>query len=116
MSGEIKISPAFEPFLAESGPNDKRDAIVIFRAPEIEGQRVRGRLRALKQRLDYIKARAATQKPVQARLFKDYQKASAKSLPKHSRSPFPQSARAHCLWPRLRSPRRLSRRLSNNPM
>jgi subtilisin family serine protease len=82
MSVETKISPAFEPFLAESGPNDKRDAIVIFRAPEIEGQRVRGRLRALKQRLDYIKARAAAQEPVQARLFKDYQKAGARRLSK----------------------------------
>ena len=66
MSAETKISPAFEPFLAESGSNDKRDAIVIFRAPGIEGQRVRSRLRALKQRLDYIKARAAAQEPVQA--------------------------------------------------
>lgn len=82
MSAEGKISPAFEPFLAESGPNDKRDAIVIFRAPEVEGQRVRGRLRALKQRLAYIKARAAAQKPVQARLFEAYQKAGAKRLPR----------------------------------
>ena len=31
MSG--KISPAFEPFLAGSGPNDKCDAIVIYRTP-----------------------------------------------------------------------------------
>jgi hypothetical protein len=33
MKTKPKISPAFEPFLADSGPNDKRDAIVIYQAP-----------------------------------------------------------------------------------
>jgi subtilisin family serine protease len=81
MSTETKISPAFDPFLAESGPNDKRDAIVIYRAPTIEGPHVRGRLRQLKQRLDYVKARAAAQKPVQAKLFEDYQREGSRRLP-----------------------------------
>ncbi len=69
MSAGSKISPAFEPFLAESGPNDKRDAIVIYRAPAPEGLPVRGRLRALKRRLDYIKERAAVQRPVEEKLI-----------------------------------------------
>ncbi len=81
MSKEVKISPAFEPFLEDSGPNDKRDAIVIYKTPVTGEPRVRGRLRALKQRLDYVKARATAQRPVQAELFESYQKAGAKRLP-----------------------------------
>ena len=82
MNSHPRISPAFEPFLAESGPKDKREAIVIYRAPETEGPPVRGHLRALKQRLDYVKARAAAQKPIQTALFEDYRRAGAKHLPR----------------------------------
>ena len=78
MTVESRISPAFAPFLAGSGPNDKRDAIVIYRTPSNEEPRVRGRLRVLKQRLDSIKRKAALQQPIQAKLFEDYQKAGAK--------------------------------------
>ncbi len=81
MITETKISPAFEPFLEDSGPNDKRDAIVIYKAPMDDGPRVRGRLREIKRRLDYVKQRAVAQKPVQAELFEGYQKASTKRLP-----------------------------------
>ncbi|ETW91977.1 MAG: hypothetical protein ETSY1_45840 [Candidatus Entotheonella factor] len=75
-----KISPAFDPLLAETGPNDKHDAIVVYRAPVAETPRLRGRLRTLRQRLDRVKARAAAQRPVQAKLFEDYQAASSKRL------------------------------------
>ena len=75
-----KISPAFEPFMAESGPNDKRDAIVIHRTERLEAVRVRGRLRKLKERLDDVKARAAAQKHVQAQLFEAYQEIGGKHL------------------------------------
>jgi len=78
MSTATKISPAFEPFLAESGPNDKRDAIVIYRAPESKSLNVRGRLRELKMRLDYVKERAAIQKPVENRVFESYKKVGGK--------------------------------------
>lgn len=81
MSTDPKISPAFEPFLAESGPNDKRDAIVLYRVSPTEGPPVRGRLRQLKQRLDYVKARAAAQAPIQARVLEQYQEAGSKRLP-----------------------------------
>jgi subtilisin family serine protease len=75
------ISQAFEPFLAESGPNDKRDAIVIYRHPAFEGQRVRGRLRALKQRLTRVRALAAAQAPVQEKLLRGYRRQAGKQLP-----------------------------------
>jgi serine protease AprX len=81
MNAETKISPAFEPFLADRGPNDKRDAIVIYQAPTAEGPRVRGRLRALKRRLDYVKARAAAQAPIQAKVLETYQKEASRQLP-----------------------------------
>jgi len=80
MNPESKISPAFEPFLAESGPNDKRDAIVIHRAEMPKEIPVRGRLRELKTRLDYVKARAAAQQPVQAKILEDYREAGSKHL------------------------------------
>ncbi len=70
-----KISPAFEPFLTHGGAGDKRDAIVIFRAPPGNELRVRGRLRTLKQRLDHVKARARAQKPIQDKLLADYRAA-----------------------------------------
>jgi subtilisin family serine protease len=82
MSAETKISPAFEPFLAESGPNDKRDAIVIYQAPEVDSVRVRGRLRSLRQRLREVESRAVAQRPVQEKLFANYQKLGAKQLGK----------------------------------
>jgi subtilisin family serine protease len=73
-----KISPAFEPFLADSGPNDKRDAIVIYRAEPPAEPRLRGRLRELKQRMDQIASRAQAQQGVQERLFETYQKDGAR--------------------------------------
>jgi serine protease AprX len=72
MTANPKISPAFEPFLARSGPNDKREAIVLYRAPEADGRRPRGRLRVLKERLRYVRARAAAQRPVQEQIFQSY--------------------------------------------
>ena len=80
MSTQSKISRAFEPFLSDSGPNDKRDAIVIYRSPKVEWPRARGRLRTLKRRLDYVKVRAAAQQPVEAALFEGYKKAGVKRL------------------------------------
>jgi serine protease AprX len=80
MNPNQKISPAFEPFLAESGPNDKRDAIVIHRTEPTEGVRVRGRLRELQRRLDDVKARAAAQKPIQDKILEDYQTVGSRRL------------------------------------
>jgi len=81
MTLDPKISRAFEPFLADSGPNDKREAIVIYRRPEGEPASLHRRLHQLRKRLEFVKAMATAQAPIQARLFQDYKKASAKQLP-----------------------------------
>lgn len=82
MSSERKISPAFEQYLAEGRPNDKRDAIVIYRLPGSDESepRVRGRMRALKARLDDVKMRAAARGPIQEKLADSYRRAGAKHL------------------------------------
>jgi subtilisin family serine protease len=72
----IKISPAFEPFLSESSENGKRDAIVIYKAPQINELPLRGRLRELKRRLDEVKHQATIQKAVEQKVRAYYQTAS----------------------------------------
>lgn len=76
MNIEAKISPAFEPFLADIDENDKRDAIVIYEAPPFEGLPSRGRWRELKRRLDQVQQQVAIQKAVEEEIFDGYQKAS----------------------------------------
>jgi subtilisin family serine protease len=78
---ETKISPAFAPFLADSGPNDIRDAIVIFRTPKAEEPPARGRLRALKAKLKEVETRARSQQAIQREVLTNYQKAGSRSLP-----------------------------------
>ncbi len=75
MSSEQKISPAFIPFLEESGPDNKRDAIVIYKTPEQEGVRVRGHAQKRKMRGEHVKSRAAAQKAVEKRVFSAYREA-----------------------------------------
>jgi len=81
MTRPAQISPAFEPFLAETGPREKREAIVIYRAPQASEPRLRGRLQALRQRLNQIKAYAAAQRSTEAKVLDGYQKAGSKRLP-----------------------------------
>ncbi len=97
MPGEPRISTAFQSFFSEADPDEKREAIVIYRAPT-SNPRVRGRLRQLKSRLDMIKASAAAQRPIQKDLFDGYQKAVGKpksgaqelsTSPISVRTPFP---------------------------
>jgi hypothetical protein len=76
VNSDSKISPAFEPFLADSGEDGKRDAIVIYQSPQPNELRVRGRLRKLKERMDEIKILAAKQKAVERQIAENYQKAS----------------------------------------
>jgi subtilisin family serine protease len=82
MEPKRKISPAFEQYLAGCGPNDKRDAIVIYHTSDSEDERQAGRLHALSRRLDYVRARAAAQGPIQAKLMEGYRKASSRYMPK----------------------------------
>ncbi|MFL6211877.1 MAG: S8 family serine peptidase [Pyrinomonadaceae bacterium] len=81
MSSEHKISPAFREFMADCGPNEARDAIVVYRAPVQEEQRVRGRLQTLRQRLATVRTNAAAQRPVQAKVLGSYQKEGGKLMP-----------------------------------
>ncbi len=76
MDPENKISPAFEPFLAEMGQDDKRDAIVIYETPQIEGSPPRGRLRELKQRLEQLQVQRRVAIRAAKELHDDYQEAS----------------------------------------
>src|SRR5205085_5201882 len=79
MSIGEKVSPAFEPFLAESGRDEKREAIVVYRPPQPGEVRMRGALREVKKRLDNVKALAAQQRAAQRKLFADYKKAGGKN-------------------------------------
>ncbi len=78
---ETKISPAFAPFLADSGPNDIRDAIVIFRAPRSEEPPAHGRLRASRAKLKEVETRAKVQQAIQQEILNSYRKAGSRSLP-----------------------------------
>jgi serine protease AprX len=82
MSKRNVISPAFEPFMSDSGPNDKRDAIVVFSGAKVEGVPQPGLLRGPRKRFSYVKERSARQQAFQAELVDGYRKASAKRLPK----------------------------------
>jgi len=73
-----KISPAFDPFLEESGPNDKQDAIVIYQAPISGFRPEQSQMRERQTRLEYVEERAAVQKLVQERLFDSYRTEGAK--------------------------------------
>jgi subtilisin family serine protease len=75
MSG--KISPAFEPFLAGSGPNDKCDAIVIYRTPVDDNPPPMSEMRETDRRLKYVHERAAAQRIVEQEVFENYQRAGA---------------------------------------
>jgi hypothetical protein len=80
MSARKKISPAFEPFLAESGRNDKHDAIVVYQPLVPEEAPPAAQLRQPKARTGYLKARAALQRPMERQLLKDYREASSGHL------------------------------------
>ena len=83
ITSETKISPAFAPFLADSGPDDIREAIVIFRSPdrppEQEERTPSGRLRALAERLKEVESRKLSQQAVQREVINGYRQAGGKS-------------------------------------
>jgi subtilisin family serine protease len=80
ITSETKVSPAFAPFLADSGPDDIREAIVIFRSPEQEEQSPSGRLRALGEKLKEVESRKLSQQAVQREVLTSYQQAGGKIL------------------------------------
>jgi subtilisin family serine protease len=80
MSNHIKISSAFDAFLADSGPNDKRDAIVIYRVPQDAPPRSESKDPA--DRLNYVKARAERQRKVHASVVEAYRREGPRRLAK----------------------------------
>src|SRR4030095_5542658 len=85
ITSETKVSPAFAPFLADSGHNDIRDAIVIFRSAESspgkKEKRSTGHLRALSARLKEVKSRSLSQQAINHEVLAGYQHEGSKSLP-----------------------------------
>ena len=85
ITSETKISPAFAPFLADSGPDDIREAIVIFRTPdrppEPEDRSPGGRLRALAEKLKLVESRKLSQQAIQREVIDSYRQAGAASMP-----------------------------------
>ena len=71
MSDHAKISGAFDAFMADSGSNDKRDAIVIYRAPRD------GHLPSASKdpaaRLEYVKQHADRQRAIYVSLRDAYE-------------------------------------------
>ena len=78
MSDDVKISKAFDPFMADSGPNDKRDAIVIYRAPQ-DGN-LPSASKDPTDRLNYVKVRADRQRKVHASVVEAYQREGPRRL------------------------------------
>src|SRR5215475_2151609 len=85
IASETKVSPAFAPFLAESGPDDIRDAIVIFRSDELSPGREEkpstGQLRKLSARLKEVESRSHAQQAIQHEILTGYQQTGSRSLP-----------------------------------
>ena len=71
MSDHVKISSAFDAFVADSGPNDKRDALVIYRAPR-DGT-LPSAPKDPTERLKYVKERADRQRTVYVSFSEAYQ-------------------------------------------
>jgi serine protease AprX len=70
---EKKISPAFEPYLADSRRRDKHEAVVIYQAPTVKRPK-RGRegLRLAETRVQYAAEQAELHKEVESRIFTRY--------------------------------------------
>jgi len=72
---KYKISSYFD----EMKSNDiRQEAIVIYNAPEVDGSRIRGRLRVLQQRLNSIKARISAQRPIGAKIIETCRRVNEK--------------------------------------
>ena len=73
MHPEKKISPAFEPYLADSRRRDKHEAVVIYQAPTVKRPK-RGRegLRLAETRVQYAAEQAELHKEVESRIFTRY--------------------------------------------
>lgn len=86
MNNELsKISPTLQASLADASTKEKQEAIVIFR-PEEPVERPRGRIRALKRRLDAIKLQASAQMQRQTEFLDSYRKEGVRRMTKSLRA------------------------------
>jgi subtilisin family serine protease len=77
LKAEAKISPAFEPYLAESKRNEIHEAVVIYRSPDLpEDENLRDGQRRRRRVHDQI----ALHKAVETRIHEEYQEASRGAL------------------------------------
>ena len=75
MTGPSKISPSFEAFFEDNDPDAKHEAIVIYHPPttrQTEALSKHGRLRELKNRLEFIERSAEQQRSMQQTLAANY--------------------------------------------
>lgn len=81
MHPEKKISPAFEPYLADSRRRDKHEAVVIYRAPTARRPK-RGHegLRVAEERVQYVAEQAVLHKEVESRIMNAYADSGDESL------------------------------------
>src|ERR1039457_6680246 len=79
-TAEEKISPAFKSFLAEAGPQDRREGIVVYKTSKPTETPVRGNILEIRRRLAQVRARAAGQKKAEAELFEGVQKLGKKAV------------------------------------
>ena len=77
MHPEKKISPAFEPYLADSRRRDKLEAVVIYQAPKARKSRGREGLRVAETRVQYAAEQAVLHKEVESRIFSGYLESGA---------------------------------------
>ncbi len=80
MHPEDKISPAFEPYLADSRRRDKHEAVVIYQAPPAKHPRSREELRLAEARVAYAAEQAALHKEVESRIVDRYLDSGEDSL------------------------------------
>ncbi len=94
MPKKSKISPAFAPFLADRGPREKQDAIVVYQAPDEGGPALNRRIsrRRLSARLQSIKEAARTQEPMRNRLIEGYMRGLDARARRSGESPFQANA------------------------
>ena len=72
MHPEDKISPAFEPYLADSRRRDKHEAVVIYQAPPAKPPRSREELRLAETRVAYAAEQSVLHREVESRIVDRY--------------------------------------------
>src|SRR4051794_15142511 len=70
----------FKSFLAEAGPHERREGIVVYRTPPPSERPARANILEIRQRLERVRSRATAQAKVESTLFDDVQKLGKKAV------------------------------------